>query len=211
MITTMAVARLGALVVVAVALTLCAGCGSSGPRTSAKSPAPASGSPGGAGSGTQTIPTPAPTGIPPDPAAVRVIRAWSSALRGGDVRRAAAYFALPSVMVNGVGSNGALSVTAIRTRVAADAANASLPCGAQFISADQRGRYVNALFVLTDRPGRGGGCGSGIGQTARTNFVIGAGRIVEWIRAPDDPGDNRGPAPPTAPVPTTPKPPSPVI
>lgn len=142
MITAVAVARLGALVVVAVALTLCAGCGSSGRRTSAKSPPPASSSPGGAGSGPQTIPTPAPTGVPPDPAAVRVIRAWSSACAAATRAAPAAYFALPSVMVNGVGSNGALSVTAIRTRVAADAANASLPCGARFISADQRGRYV---------------------------------------------------------------------
>ena len=63
--------------------------------------------------------------------------------------------------------------------------------GARFISADQRGAYVNALFRLTERPGPGGGCGSGTGQTARTNLVIRGGRIVEWIRAPDDPGDNQ--------------------
>jgi hypothetical protein len=72
----------------------------------------------------------------------------------------------------------------------------TLPCGAKFISADQRGPYINALFRLTDRPGPGGGCGAGAGQTARTNFVISARRIVEWIRAPDDPGDNAAPTQP---------------
>ena len=54
---------------------------------------------------------------------------------------------------------------------------------------------MNALFRLTGRPGLGGsGCGGGVGQTARTNFMIAHGRIVEWIRAPDDPGDNGRPA-----------------
>ena len=65
-----------------------------------------------------------------------------------------------------------------------------------FLSADQRGRFVNVLFRLTNRPGPGGGCGSGVGQKARTNFVIAHGQIVEWIRAPDEPGDN---PPPPAP------------
>jgi hypothetical protein len=90
----------------------------------------------------------------------------------------------------------------IRNRAEAVAANAGLPCGARFISADQRGRYVNALFQLTNRPGPGGGCSGGIGQTARTNMVISKGLIVEWIRAPDDPGDN-GTAPPGTSSPQT--------
>jgi hypothetical protein len=133
---------------------------------------------------------------------VEVIREWSDALRRGDVRAAARYFALPSVMINGTDTTGAALVLAIRTRGEAEAANASLPCGAQFLSADQRGRYVNALFRLTGRGGQGGGsCGTGAGQTARTNFVIAHGLIVEWIRAPDDPGDNGGP--PAQPAPDT--------
>jgi hypothetical protein len=129
-------------------------------------------------------------------ASVRVIRAWSDALRRGDVRAAAGYFALPSVMINGPDSAGNMALVRIRTRAEAIAANAGLPCGARFLSADQRGRYVNALFELTNRPGPGGGCGTGIGQTARTNLVIRNGLIVEWIRAPDDPGDNGGPPSP---------------
>ena len=144
----------------------------------------------------RTIPSPAPTRRPADPAAVGVIRAWSSALRHGDVRGAARYFAIPSLLANGAGAGGGLSVITIRSPAEADAANSTLPCGAKLLSADQRGRYVNALFRLTNRPGPGGGCSAGAGQTARTNFVIKDGRIVEWIRAPDDPGDTSGAHPP---------------
>ena len=59
---------------------------------------------------------------------------------------------------------------------------------------------------LTGRPGPGGSdCGTGAGETARTNFVIVDGRILEWIRAPDDPGDNHTPTTPS-PVPGAAKP-----
>jgi hypothetical protein len=134
--------------------------------------------------------------------AVGVIRAWSDALRRGDVGAASRYFALPSVMVNGTDAAGHAFVITITNRAQAEAANESLPCGARLISATRRGRYVNALFRLTGRPGPGGtDCGSGVGSTARTNFVIAHGLIVEWLRAPDQPGDNPG-AP--APAPTTP-------
>jgi len=140
-----------------------------------------------------------------------VIRAWSDALRRGDVRGAARFFALPSEMIAGVDSNGQPAVITIATQADAEVANEGLPCGAKFLSADRRGRYVNALFRLTDRPGQGGGCGAGTGQTARTNFVIAGGRIVEWIRAPDDPGDNTGPTPPAPTPPPTQQGSGPVI
>jgi hypothetical protein len=141
-----------------------------------------------------------------------VIRAWANALRRGDVRRAAGYFALPSQFVNGPDSGAGVPVIAIHTFGQAEAVNATLPCGAEFISADQRGRYVNVLFRLTDRPGPGGGCGSGTGQLARTNFVIAGDRIVQWIRAPYDPGDNRpGGLPPGPAAPTTPPTASPAV
>jgi hypothetical protein len=148
--------------------------------------------------------------MPAAATAIGVIRAWSDALRQGDVRAAAQYFALPSLMVNGpVGGGGAALVITIATRAEAEAANASLPCGALFVSADQRGRYVNALFRLTGRPGPGGSdCGTGVGQTARTNFVIANGRIVEWIRAPDDPGDNGTPGAPSPVIPPSPQAPN---
>lgn len=150
----------------------------------------------------QPLPAPGPTGRPAATTAVDVIRAWSDALRHGDVRAAAGYFALPSVMVNGTDATGTALVITIGTTDQAAAANASLPCGARVVSADQRGRFVNVLFRLTGRPGPGGtDCGGGVGTTARTNFVIAHGRIVEWLRAPDDPGDNRTPSAPQ-PVPT---------
>jgi hypothetical protein len=193
------------LLIAIIAAAILAGCGSGvagGGRTKRPAAAPSAASgpttptTPGPGPSIQTIPTPGPTGVPADPAAVAVIRAWSSALRRGDIRGAARYFALPSVMVNGPDSNGNAVAISIRTVAQAQAANASLPCGARFISADQRGRYVNALFRLTDRPGPGGGCGGGTGDTARTNFVISDGRIAEWIRAPNDPGDNGNPPAP---------------
>jgi hypothetical protein len=145
-----------------------------------------------------TIPNPAPTGIPAPAADVAVIRGWANALRSGNVGAAARYFALPSEMINEAGSGSAL-VLKIRTAAEAIAAQETLPCGARLISTDLRGRYVNALFALTGRAGPGGSnCGSGAGTTARTNFVIAGGRIVEWIRAPTEP-DNRGGSPPSPP------------
>lgn len=220
--------------VMAVMAVMAAGCGSSGagaPRPSAPSTSGSS-PPGGSTPGApnpapapdpgpqpipHVIPAPAPTGRPADPAALKVIRGWSSTLGHGDVGGAARYFALPSRMINGVGAGGELAVITIRSEREAAAANETLSCGAQFISADQRGRYVNARFRLTNRPGAGGGCGAGLGQTARTNFVIAGGHIVEWIRAPDDPGDHRGGAPPAPPAPpgpgtpSAPSTPSPVV
>jgi hypothetical protein len=134
----------------------------------------------------------APTGKAADPSAVDVIKQWSTRLREGDVTRAAGYFAIPGEFFNG--GSGPSAVIIIRTFAQAVAVNAMLPCGARFLSADQRGRYVNALFRLTARGGPGGSnCAGGVGATARTNFLISHGRIVAWVRAPDDPGDNQVP------------------
>jgi hypothetical protein len=144
------------------------------------------------GFGSPRIPVPPSTGATPDADAVKVIQGWSSALRHGDVRAAALYFGRPSELING--GNGNVIGLRIDTIAQAEAANETLPCGAKFVSADQRGRYTNALFRLTGRPGPGGSdCGGGVGGTARTNFLVEHGRIVEWIRAPDDPGDNGSP------------------
>jgi hypothetical protein len=163
---------------------------------------------GGCGSGSSTLlhrshSTSFPAGGAPTDA-VRVIRGWSQALRTGHVAAAAAFFRIPSVIFLG----GAPPVQ-IRSRTDARIANAALPCGAELISTHRVGRFVNALFRLTNRPGRGGGggCGSGTGETARTNFLIENGQIVEWLRAPDQPGDNGTPktgrGQPTTPGPGT--------
>lgn len=138
-------------------------------------------------------------------AAVGVIRGWSEALRRGDVRAAAAYFALPSLFSNGTGA-GAQMVATLRTRDQAYAANAALPCGARLLSATPHGRLVRAVFLLTGRSGAGGtDCGGGAGQRASTDFLIRGGKIVAWVRAelPGTPGGAPS-SPPggTAPSPT---------
>ena len=78
-----------------------------------------------------TVPTPGPTGIHASAADVAVIRDWSQALLRGDLSAAARYFALPSVMINGTNAAGDALVLSIGTRADAEAANASLPCGAR--------------------------------------------------------------------------------
>jgi hypothetical protein len=149
---------------------------------------------GGAGSASATT-APAPVQSAGLRSSVAVIKSWSAALRRGDVRAAARYFQIPSVFYDGPGA-----ALAIRSFAQAEAANAALPCGARLISASRSGRYVNALFGLTGRPGPGGSsCTSGTGQTARTDFLIRNGRIVQWLRAPDQPGDNGSPPAPRAP------------
>jgi hypothetical protein len=148
---------------------------------------------------------------PADSAAVQVIRHWAAALRRGDVNGAAAYFALPSRFVNGSDASGAVPIITIHNRAEAAAINATLPCGAVLVSTVQRRRYIDALFRLTNRVGVGAGCGAGVGQLARTDFVIAGGRIVDWVRVPvagGNPGGENIPAPgplvPASPSTTTP-------
>jgi hypothetical protein len=124
-----------------------------------------------------------------DPAATRVIEAWSTALRHGRVDDAAAYFALPSLVENGA------PPLRVRTRADARAFNASLPCGAVVRRAVAIGRFTVVVFRLTERPG--GDCGTGVGEAAGTAFVIRHGKIVEWVRV-----DERD-VPPIGVVPST--------
>jgi hypothetical protein len=196
----------------AAAITVC-GCGSGSHRAAHTTSAPAGASGTGAGSSAApsggapgdgqhiTLPSPGPTGKAAAPAAIQVIRAWADSLRRGDVRAAARYFAVPSEMINGPDASGMVSVLPIRSRNEAVAANATLPCGATFLRADQRGRYVNVLFRIGPRTGLGGGC-QGPRGTGRVNFVIRGGSIAQWIRARDETGDQAaaglGKAPPSA-------------
>ena len=166
---TAAVASLAALIL--------AGCGSSA-KHAARPPAR-----GGASASPPAAPQ-----APADPnhRAVKVISAWADTLRRGDADRAAAFFALPSVVVYRVGTQP----LTLRTAAEAKAFNLALPCGAILAKAVQAGRYVDATFRLVERPG--GQCGSGTGLTARTAFVIHGGKIAEWRRLPDKPtpGEN---------------------
>ncbi len=110
-----------------------------------------------------------------DPGDVRVIDAWVTALRRGDVDAAARYFAIPSVAENGP--------LLIQHRDLDDARrfNESLPCGARLVRAETQGQFTTATFRLTERPGPGV-CGPGAGEAAKTSFVIRDGKIVEWRR-----------------------------
>jgi limonene-1,2-epoxide hydrolase len=109
-----------------------------------------------------------------DPGDVRVIDAWVTALRRGNVDAAARYFAIPSVAENGV-------LVRIRSLDDARRFNESLPCGARLIRAETAGDFTTATFRLTERPGPGV-CGNGAGQTAKTSFVIRNGKIAQWRR-----------------------------
>lgn len=121
-----------------------------------------------------------------DPTAVAVIDDWSTKLREGDVEAAAELFALPSVAENG-------PTIAIGDLDDARLFNESLPCGAELVRAEDDGELVVATFRLTERPGPGS-CGSGVGATAQTAFLIEGGRIVEWRRVgeavPQAPGSS---------------------
>jgi hypothetical protein len=109
-----------------------------------------------------------------DPADVRVIDEWVSTLAEGDVEGAARLFAIPSVAENGINLQIKNFDDAVRF-------NASLPCGAELISAETEGEFTTATFRLIERPGPGV-CGDGTGQTAQTAFVIEDDLIVEWRR-----------------------------
>ncbi len=150
---------------------------------------------GGGGTRTITVRTPreaaAPARPPAPTASTHVIRRWSDTLRRGDVAGAARYFAIPSIVQIEPGAPPA-RITGRRDAIAF---NLVLPCGARLLRAERSGRYVNALFRLTERPGAT--CDAP-GRTARTDFLIRGGKIAEWRRAPDEPGDageQRGAAP----------------
>jgi hypothetical protein len=110
----------------------------------------------------------------------QVVRGWADTLRAGDVRGAAEFFALPSVV-----SNGTPAFT-LYTKAQARRFNEALPCGARVLRVSTTAGYTTATFRLTERPGPGT-CGQGTGQTARTTFVVRDGKIKEWRRVGDEP------------------------
>jgi hypothetical protein len=114
-----------------------------------------------------------------DPADVRIVRAWADTLRRGDVRGAARFFALPSLVSNGT------PPIRLETRAHARFFNRTLPCGAKLIGTEPapKGFFI-ATFRLTERPGEGE-CGSGTGETARTAFRVRDEHITDWLRVQD--------------------------
>jgi hypothetical protein len=114
---------------------------------------------------------------------VSVIRGWANALRAGHVNRAAAFFALPALIADGVRPK-----RRVADKAAIRAFNRGLPCGAKLLNT-KRGAdsFVVATFRLTERPGpRPGACGAGTDQRAAVVFLVENHHIVQWLRA-DDP------------------------
>jgi hypothetical protein len=177
----MTAARSAAVALVALSLAATTGCGAARkPSTSAPHPA----------AGDSAAPPPADRlALPPDvpdqatgPAAVasrRVINEWLKALRGGHIKAAAHYFALPSKFQN---ATPVLTINTERERIAV---NTSLPCGAVATAMGGAGAYTIVTFRLTKR--RGGVCGSGVGATARGAIRVERRLIKEWYRLPDQP------------------------
>jgi hypothetical protein len=120
---------------------------------------------------------------------VRVVRRWADALRRGDVRAAARYFALPSVVSNGT------APIKLDSRADVRFFNRTLPCGAKLIGTETAvNGFFFATFRLTERPGRGS-CGAGTGQTARTAFRVRNHLITDWLRVPDAPEEEEPSSP----------------
>jgi hypothetical protein len=163
---------LACALLVSLAIGACGGGGASTTRAPAPKSATTPGSPPRAG---------------PAPAAdTRVIRTWVDTLRRGDVAGAGRLFALPSVVQYTPGDQP-LRLTLRREAVRF---NRLLPCGAELLRTERRGRYTVGVFRLVER--RGARC-DGPGAVVETGFVIRAGRIVEWRRLPDP--DQSGVAP----------------
>jgi hypothetical protein len=173
--------RPAAALAVALAALVAAGCGGGASSTTSST----------ATSSTQASPPPTappddlalPSGVPDHatgPAQTtsrRVINGWLRALRHGEVKRAAHYFALPSKYQNGT------PVLTVDSEIEREAINVALPCGAVATSMGGAGAFTIVAFRLVKRPG--GDCGSGVGGKARGAIRVERGRIKEWYRLPD--------------------------
>ncbi len=177
---------------------LLAACGGGGDKddggqaATSEAPAPLSPAP----QGPRDLPARIPlegTG-PGDPAAIKVIRLWSEAVRRSDVKAASALWSIPSKVQNGTPVITLESVQDVR------AFNGSLSCGSQLVSGlgAKGSAFIVAVFKLTKRPGAD--CGTGTGQRARTAISVRDGKIAEWYRLPDDPDAPAASPPPAGPV-----------
>ena len=125
-------------------------------------------------------------------AARHVINDWLKALRSGNVKRAAHYFALPSKFQN------ATPVLTVHNEQERIAVNVSLSCGAVATQMGGAGVYTIVTFRLTER--KGGNCGTGVGGKARGAIRVERRHIKEWYRLPDEPGGaQQAPSAPSGP------------
>jgi hypothetical protein len=138
-------------------------------------------------------------GVPPS--AIAVIDGWADALREGHLRRAAAYWALPSVLVNGPNSSGRFSVLRIDTLAQALAADETLPCAATLRTTSLSGDFIQAGFTLSPR--RGVAASDDCAGPASVDLLIRGGLILHWIRVPLTGGNRGGGEPATQAQPAT--------
>jgi hypothetical protein len=131
--------------------------------------------------------------------AVAVIEGWANALRAGRTKRAAAYWAHPSEMVNGPDESGRLTLIRIRSEHDALVADETLSCGATLHATARSGKYVRAIFLLGSRSGAGASKSACSGP-AGVDFLIRDRHIVRWLRAPVGESPGHGPATPTPPA-----------
>jgi hypothetical protein len=167
---------------VLLSMLVLAGCGgeSDPPRAGATSTATPAGREPQARPGSGSAKTPGPRTGPVTTAEKAVIRGWADALRGGDVERAAGYWRTPAIASNGGGPIRLVTRRAVRFF------NDGLTCGAKLESVERDAKYVLATFRLTERVGGPGNC-TGVGNRARTLFLLRDGKIVQWLRATDPP------------------------
>ncbi|HWH96652.1 MAG TPA: hypothetical protein VNT03_22515 [Baekduia sp.] len=129
---------------------------------------------------------------PASRAARHVIEGWLRELRAGHLRRAARFFAVPSVFQNATPVLHLHSAREVRAVVA------GFPCGAIATRYAAAGRYTIVRFRLTERAG--GNCQGAAGHTTGGAIRVARGRIREWYRLYDpeeihpagplvDPGD----------------------
>jgi limonene-1,2-epoxide hydrolase len=170
-----AAALLPAVLVAAVAVAGCGGGSTDRPATTAKRAAPAP--QGGRGLDPNILP---PRSVPrrpvdaPNPAAVRVIEAWSRDVRRGDFRAAARLFALPARFQNGT------PVLTLRRRIDVLAVISGFTCGAVPTRFGAAGGYTLVRFRLTTRVG--GDCQGAEGHTTGGAIRVVGGRIRAWYR-----------------------------
>ena len=172
-------------------LFLLAGCGGGGGedmpgRLTLTTPKADQGEPQAQPGGREAKKKPAARSGPVTAAEKAVIRGWADALRRGDVERAIAYWRTPAIAANGSQPFKLLTRRAVREF------NDGLTCGARLESVERDQAYVLATFRLTERKGAAVPCGSGVGNRARTLFLLRGGKIVQWIRATDPPDASGG-------------------
>jgi hypothetical protein len=138
-------------------------------------------------------------------ATVAVIEGWANALRAGQPKRAAAFWAFPSVMVNGPDESGRLTLIHIRNERDAVLADETLSCGATLHATVRSGKYVRAIFLLGLRSGTGASK-SGCSGPAGVDFLVRKGHIVRWLRAPVSVATPSGSEPAKPAKPQEPKP-----